>query len=380
MKIAFLTSDNRECFRDYGQNTPRFGTAPTALLKGFAAIKDIEVHVVSCLQRRINSAEKIADNIWYHGLYVPKIGWLRTGYQGCVRAARACLKGIQPDIVHGQGTERDCALNAIFSGFPNVITIHGNMRSVAQGNRARPFSYMWLTARLEAFTLPRTDGVVCLSNYTRKEVQTLAKRTWLCPNAVHTSFFKIQRSEATVPEILCVGDIIPLKNQIELIHALDPLAQKAQFIVRFLGNTRDQSEYVERFLKLIKQRSWCRYEGFADKSRLQSALSSAALLVLPSLQENCPMSVLEAMAAGVPVVAACVGGVPDLIQNGVTGLLCDPLDRTSMHNAVARYLENTDFSKAIAVRAQKWAVDTCHPIAIARQHLEIYHEVLSKPS
>ena len=48
----------------------------------------------------------------------PKIGWLRTLYQGCVRATRRKLREIQPDIVHGQGTERDCAIGAVLSGFP----------------------------------------------------------------------------------------------------------------------------------------------------------------------------------------------------------------------------------------------------------------------
>jgi hypothetical protein len=47
------------------------------------------------------------------------------------------LKDIQPDIVHGQGTERDCAIRAVFSGYPNVIPIHGNMAELARLFRAR---------------------------------------------------------------------------------------------------------------------------------------------------------------------------------------------------------------------------------------------------
>ena len=97
---------------------------------------------------------------------MPRIGWLRTGYQGCIRAARKKLREIQPDIVHGQGTERDCAISAAFSGFPNVVTVHGNMRKIARANCARPFSFLWLAARLEGFTLPRTDGVVCITRIT----------------------------------------------------------------------------------------------------------------------------------------------------------------------------------------------------------------------
>jgi glycosyltransferase involved in cell wall biosynthesis len=380
VKIAILTTDSRECFKEYDRQVPYFGTAPAALLEGLTGMPDVEVHVISCLQRRIASPENIAHNIWYHGLYVSKLGWLKTGYQGCIRRARTCLREIKPDIVHGQGTERDCSLSAAFSGYPNIITIHGNMRLVAQVNNARPFGYMWLTARLEAFTIPRTDGVVCLSQYTRDNVAGLAKRTWLLPNAVHSTYFDVIRRPASVPEILCIGDITKRKNQIALILALDQLAKTEKFIVRFFGNARTEPEFVKPFMQLVKERSWCRYEGFADRSTLQKAQSTATLLVLPSLEENCPMSVLEAMAAGVPTVAARVGGVPDLVEDGVNGLLCEPLDGATMCHGVARYLKEPPLAKAIATEAKRRALKLIHPKAIAQRHVEIYRDLLSTRS
>src|SRR5207249_3667216 len=125
------------------------------------------------------------------------------------------LLDIQPDLVHGQGTESDCALSAVFSGFPNVVTIHGNMRRIAQVERSRPFSFTWLAARLEQLTLPRSQGVVCLTHHTQREVADLAKRTWVVPNAVDSTFFDVEaRSETQGPKkILCVGRVCPLKNQ-----------------------------------------------------------------------------------------------------------------------------------------------------------------------
>src|SRR5579871_2278996 len=84
MKIALLTVDNREDSRKYNLPEPFFGTAPEALMQGFAAMPELEVHVISCAQKPLHSPEKIAPNIWFHSLYVPKMGWMRTSYQGCI--------------------------------------------------------------------------------------------------------------------------------------------------------------------------------------------------------------------------------------------------------------------------------------------------------
>ena len=98
MKLVILTTDNREHFKDYANPQPHFGTAPTALLEGFALIPEIEVHVVSCSRRPVRSPEKIAPNIFFHSLVVPKIGWMKTLFQGCIRATRKKIRDLQPDI------------------------------------------------------------------------------------------------------------------------------------------------------------------------------------------------------------------------------------------------------------------------------------------
>jgi len=379
MKLAILMSDNREPFREYHKTEPWFGTAPEALLQGLTGLGGVEVHVVTCTQKPMRSPEKIADNIWFHSLHVPKIGWMRTLYQGCVRATKKKLREIRPDIVHGQGTERECALGAVFSGFPNVLTIHGNMKLVAKVTHARPFSFWWNAARLEAFAIPRSRGVVCITNYTRDAVDGLAKKTWVVPNAVDASFFDVQ-PEINLehpPIILCVGGICLRKNPNAFIRALDPLAAKRKFRIIFLGDVSRGEAYGREFFKLIAARSWCQQFDYVGREKLKSHLHEATLLALPSLEDNCPMAVLESMAANVPVVAAKVGGVPDLIEDGKTGLFCDPQDAASMSGAVEKILEQPQFARALAAEANRRAKERFHPAIVARRHLEIYREVLN---
>jgi glycosyltransferase involved in cell wall biosynthesis len=380
MKIAFVTTDNREHDKNYTAATPYFGTAPEALLSGFAELPEVEVHVISCLRKPVASPKKIAPNIFYHSLLVPRIGWMTTGYQGCIRAVRRILANIQPDIVHGQGTERECAISAAFSGFPNVLTIHGNMRLIASLNSAPSFSYYWLAARLESITLPRSDGIVCITHYTEEAVRNLARKTWVVPNAVDQSFFAVTNAPQEKPAILCVGYVAPRKNQNAFIRALDPLAERMKFKVVFLGNASPEDPYGAEFFDLLKTRPWCEYAGFANRDELKKRLAGARLLVMPSLEENCPMVVLEAMAAGVPVVAAKVGGVPDLVEENVNGILCDPADAGSMRRAVSSSLENPDRSIAMAKTAKQHALERFHPRVVAQRHLSIYRDVVDKPS
>lgn len=377
LKVAMLVPDNRDEFRQYHQPQPVFGPAPEALLTGLAGMPEVEVHVLACTQRPLAAPERIASNIFYHSLWVPRRGWLRTAYQGCVRAVRRKLREIRPEVVHGQGTERYCALAAAFSGYENVVTIHGNMRRIARVNHARPFSFLWLTACLERFTLPRTGGVVCITSHTQREVRALARRTWLVPNAVAPDYFAVKRRPEGKPVILCLANVCHHKNQNFLIHALDPLSKEQKFELRFFGKLDERDRYAWEFKDLIRQRSWCNYAGFADRERLLEEMAGAALVVLPSLEDNCPMVVLEAAAAGVPVAAARIGGVPDLVDEERTGRLFDPLNSSQLLKAVRSLLNDPLKAAKLAETARREAFRRFHPRVVAMQHLAIYRELLA---
>ena len=115
--------------------------------------------------------------------------------------------------------------------------------------------------------------------------------------------------------------------------------------------------------------------GF-NREQLKARLATASFVVLPTREDNCPMVVLEAMAAGVPVMASKVGGVPDLIEPGKTGLFCDPDRPESFREGVETLLSDRDAARQIAAAAKSEARRRFHPEVVARKHLEIYREVL----
>jgi glycosyltransferase involved in cell wall biosynthesis len=173
-----------------------------------------------------------------------------------------------------------------------------------------------------------------------------------------------------------VGHVCPRKNQNAFIRALDSLAERRPFEVMFLGQTSPGRAYDDEFIGLVQSRRWCTHAGYAARDKLREYFRTAALVALPSLEDNCPMVVLEGMAAGVPVLAANVGGVPDLIKGDETGLLCDPLDAASMRNGVERALANPAESANLSRNARIWARKSFHPKVVAEGHLNIYREVL----
>jgi glycosyltransferase involved in cell wall biosynthesis len=383
MRIAILTTDDREHEKNYAHPLPYFGTAPEALLQGFRSLPQAEVHVLSCVQQPVQAPAKIADNIWYHALRVPKTGWLRTGYQGCIRAVRRKLKDIRPDIVHGQGTERDCAISAVLSGFPNVVTIHGNMLDAARVARARFGSFLWCAARLENFVLKRTSGVFCNSQYTESIVRPRTKQTWQVPNALREAFFNQPLPGGRRQEciLLHVGVVCENKQQLKMLEQAGSLHEKQPgFQVWFLGRTEPQTDYTRRFLDQVRRAEQAGYARYVAKTRTMEELigyfDQASALVHTPIFEAFGLVVAEALARNLKLFAAAVGGIVD-IASGVEGAeLFGAQDWQGMAAAVARWLQagHPRPSGAASLMRERY-----HPESIARRHLEIYREVLTRP-
>jgi glycosyltransferase involved in cell wall biosynthesis len=379
MKIAILATDDREYRKDYSAPRPYFGSAVQALVQGLPSVPEAEFHIVCCLRQPVTHTPKLAPNVFYHSLLVPRLGWTKTLYSGCSRAARRKLREIEPDLVHGQGTERDCAVSAVRSGFPNLITLHGYMQAIAKALKAPFFSFHTLQARLEAWTIPRAGGIICLTNYARSRVKGRTPRTWILPNAVNESFFSVERAPQTTRDIVCVGTISRLKNQNFLIRALEPLAAQHRFRLVFLGEGIPSDAYFDEFKALIKERPWCSFQGHKQPDEVKNYLRSAWFLITVSREENCPMVILEAMAVGLAVAASRVGGIPDLVEDGVNGVMLDPENADSIRAAVLKFLNSPPFVQQLAFEGHKRARERHHPAAIARKHLDIYREFMAGP-
>jgi glycosyltransferase involved in cell wall biosynthesis len=381
MRIALLTTDGREVLKDYGTPAPHFGTAVEALMQGFAQMPGVEVHVVGCAKEKMRSPPKLAQNICFHSLCVPKLGWLSTGYRGCIQAVRRKLKEVQPDVVHGQGTERDCAISAAFSGFPNVVTIHGNMAELARQFQERVGSYGWLAARLEIFTLKRTAGVFCNSAYTEQLVRPRARRTWRVPNALREEFFVPATAlpGAGRCTLVNLGVIAPRKRQLELLDVVRELRQQGLgFDIQFVGDVSPDKNYVAAFrekLSPMQREGYARHVGVKTGSELVNLFDGAAGMVHFSPAESFGLAVAEGLARELKVFGARVGGVPEITTDVPEAELFEVDDWRGLTSAIAGWIRR-GFPRAHGAGEIMRA--RYHPKLIAERHLEIYREVLGR--
>jgi glycosyltransferase involved in cell wall biosynthesis len=383
MKVALITTDNRQHYQTYGEPAPSYGAAPEALLEGFAQMTELEVHVVSCTMKPVKSPEKLADNLWCHSLFVPKVGWMRTSYQGCLRAVRRKLKVIRPDIVHGQGTERECAVSAVFSRFPNVVTIHGNMAELARLFNARLGSFNWLAGQLENIALGRTRGVFCNSEYTEELVKPRARRTWRVANAIREAFFKpatkAPRADRCV--LVNVGVICQRKRQMELLDLARRLHERGlNFEMQFIGLAEAGDAYGIGFLERMKEaeaKGYARHLGLRPVTELLDYFDAAHGLVHFPGEEAFGLVVPEAMARGLKFFGARLGGIKDICADVPGAELFGADDWEGLETAMAKWIQSghARMTNAVEIIRARY-----HPKVIAQRHLEIYREVLSRDS
>jgi glycosyltransferase involved in cell wall biosynthesis len=384
MRIAIVTEDKRNapCFRQ--EPEPLFGTAPTALLEGLAAVSQCEVHVLSCVQEPVRSPEKLADNIYYHSLLAPKWGWMRGAYAGCVLAVRKKARQLQPDLVHGQGTERYCALAAALSGFPSILTIHGNMRQLAKLSGALPFSFAWLAAQFERLALPRARGIVCNSRHTQNLVKELAATTWLVPNPVRSEFFSTPALRATSypPVLLKIGLIGPNKSQNEILEIAERLHQrKVPFHLYFIGPILDQDRsyrnvFLER-IKLAEKQGYARYLGEKWGRELIKLMDSASALVHIPREESFGLVAAEGLARNLKLFGSRVGGLLDIAEGTDGAELFEREKLIQLEEALFKWLTSGHLKPTLAAQQMR---ERYHPEKIARRHLEVYREVLKTRS
>ena len=383
LKVAMLVVDANDAGGSSNRDTTRIGPvlhpAVDNLLEGLSHRDDVQIDVLYGKQNPTPEESRQTGAIRYvpvpyKRLPVPGMG---GAYLGRAVALLREVKRRNPDVVHAQGTERESGLVAAFCGFPSVVTLHGNLSEIARTMKATPFSYFWSAAKLERWALPRVMMVHCISTHTQKSVEALAKKTWIIPNAVANDYFEVHNRPSMSPSVICIAGIAEWKNQLTLVEACDRLHDEfPDTKVDFFGACNTTSPYGKSFIDSLTARPWCHFHGQSSKKTMLEAMETATCSVLPSLMENCPVSILESMAAGVVVLGANVGGIPDLIESKRTGLLFDPHDNQELGNLLVTIHRDRENMALFARAGRADAAKRFSIQAVTEAHIEMYRSLL----
>jgi glycosyltransferase involved in cell wall biosynthesis len=266
---------------------------------------------------------------------------------------------------------------ATLAGVPMVHHVHGQTATEVRGR-------WWtrLMARIERTSLSRAAAVIAVSSSAAEYMarQGIAKsRLRVIPNGVPARAALPPRAiPATEWTLGMVGLLRPRKGLETVLDAL-ALLRRQGFAVRLrvIGSfettayQREVEQHVER-LGIGAAVDWA---GFCHD--IDTQLVRLDLMAFPSLlAEGMPMVVLEAMAAGVPLVASRVAGVTDVLRDGVEGLLCKPGDPADLAGAISRVLRGTVCWESLRSRAHRRQSEEFSDSAMARSVAELYREIL----
>ncbi len=247
---------------------------------------------------------------------------------------------------------------------PCVVTFHGTY-SLANFGSARRIPVPVLA--LEDVALRSSwNAVVCVDyhseQFLRRRFGIPEQRLWVIPSGVDAAEFRAESARSSTDSepkytILCPRRVDP-KNGIEYIIRASIKCKLKIPGLRLLiaGRTNQGLQEYERFLQGIirssNSESYISFLGDVEHAKMPHLYNSVDLVVIPSLAEARSLSALEAMACEKPVIASNVGGLPEIITDGLNGILVRPADVDDLASAICRLHEEPELSRTLGQNAR----------------------------
>jgi glycosyltransferase involved in cell wall biosynthesis len=251
-----------------------------------------------------------------------------------------------------------------------IYTVHGWAFTAHRG--ASSVVYRWAERALR----PLTTTTICVAESERRaglEAGTCDEATTVViRNGVELPSAGAVEPRSGPHRLVTVGRLQAPKDPITLLRALSELGRPAEAVI--VGDGPDRPA-VESEVRRLGLQTAVRLTG--ERDDVAELLAEADLFVLSTRSEGLPLSILEAMAAGLPVVASDVGGVPELVVDGETGFLVPPGDPHALAAAIERLLDDPDLRRRLGA-AGRLRVSEHFDLASARRaHLDLYRTLLA---
>jgi teichuronic acid biosynthesis glycosyltransferase TuaC len=300
-----------------------------------------------------------------------------TYYLRCRWVVQRMLRTFPIDLIHAHSIMPD-GFAAVLLGrefhCPVVCTLHGSDINVYPGKHP-------LTMRATKWALQKMQDLVAVSAALKEKARSLAPVADMevIHNGADLSVFRPAgkreaRETLGLPAnqkiVLFIGNLTPVKGIEYLLSAVSQL-ERSQLSLVLLGEGEQQQELLA-LARRLGLGEICKFTGPRPHSEIPLWLSAADCLVLPSLSEGLPTVVVEAMCCGTPIVATRVGGTPEIVKSGETGLLVNPKDPVALADAIRTLLHDPPLAAALAQRAWSFAQQNLSWNGNARKMLQRY--------
>jgi len=207
----------------------------------------------------------------------------------------------------------------------------------------------------------RAQFVVCISDYARSQLMALSDPAlWDRLHVVHCGipleqFTNSQSKDAGqgAPSILFLGRLVPEKGQAVLLQAVARLAERGHIVNLILAGGGPSRVGLERLAERLGIGSRSAFPGAVGQEEIHALYADASIFCVPSFAEGVPGVLMEAMAMRLPVVSTRIAGIPELVDDGETGLLVSPGRPDELADALERLLKDPSLCSRMGSRARE---------------------------
>ena len=224
---------------------------------------------------------------------------------------------------------------SVLKNTPIILTVHGT-RLFEPEKKTPP-------RILEKYILSKIkyESVISVTKAFAK-IPNVNKKITVIPNGIDTKKFEGRgEPKFSKPTILWVGRFDPVKRVEDLIMAVKILTKRIKTLQLLLVGYGYQKDKLEKLAEELKLPN-ARFLGFQKEDDLAVLYKKSHVFVLPSSSEGQPLTILEAQAASLPVVATNIGGIPEIIKDGENGYLIKPKNVHELAGAIAKAIFNRE--------------------------------------
>ncbi len=342
------------------------------LVQGLCNLNGLDLHVVTEDVECSKPEETAWGKVQIHRL--PRRG--KATFTNAIGPGRRqmirYLKELAPDVIHAHDVY---GLMVKGLSIPRVFTIHGQIYKdtrVSGGRFLRLRSWLW--KRIELTGWADQPHVISINPYVREQLTGIVTGTIHdIDNPIGENCFNLDRREEP-GRIFCAAAICPRKNTLMLVRSFARLLETGMNAELRLSGGGDK-EYLDRMSHFVRQRGLensVKLLGRVSYEAIQDEMARAAVFILVSLEENSPMGIEEAMAAGVPVVTSNRCGMPYMVRDGESGFLVDPNNPDDIVRRLGQLLKNDELRRSMGAKGREIALNRFHPTKVAARTRDVY--------